>query len=183
MMHMLLQAHQEFQIVIPRTLANFTGQVLILPDVKCVSAAEISALQNFNQKGGKLFVTGQGGAFDETGKGRLDNPLLSMLNVNDISKRRAADGGYIYDPAMLGTAYLETVRQGFDSTAWTGTSNDKLEKMRNEFLSDLTNVLKFKPAIQMTASPYMTAQPALVNGKIHIFMANYKGLKGREVVK
>jgi Glycosyl hydrolase-like 10 len=183
MMHLLLQAHQEFQIVIPRTLANFTGQVLILPDVKCLSSAEISALQNFKQKGGKLFVTGQGGAFDETGKGRQDNPLLSMLNVNDISKRSAVDGEYIYDPMTVGTAYFETVRQGFDSTAWNGASNDKLEKMRNEFLSDLTNVLKFKPAIQMTASPYMTAQPALVNGKIHIFMANYKGLKGREVVK
>ncbi len=29
----------------------------------------------------------------------------------------------------------------------------------------------------------MIAQPALVEGRIHVFMANYKGLKGREVVR
>jgi hypothetical protein len=182
-MNLLLQGHQEFQVVTPRTLSSFGGEILILPDVKCLSAGEISGLQQHKQKGGKFFVSGQSGTYDETGKNRPDNPLLALLGVPDATKRNTVDGEYIYDPAPLGTAYLAAVRQGFDSTAWTGANNELLAKMRSDFISGLLDVLKFKPVIQVSASPYITAQPALVGGKIHVFMTNFKGLKGREVVK
>jgi hypothetical protein len=180
-LHLLLQAHQEFQIVTPRNLSDFVGKVLFLPDVKCLSPGEISGLQKYKQKGGKLYVTGQSGAFDETGQKRPDNLLHSMLGIDNAAARKMVDGEFIFDPLRIGSDYLAAVRQGYDSTAWTGTANTKLEKMRNHLIEELVNILKFRPTIQMTASPYMTAQPALVDGKIHLFMANFKGLKGREI--
>jgi hypothetical protein len=55
---MLLQAHIQFQIVTPRTVAAFRGSTLVLPDVRVVSAEESSALHRFAKAGGKLVLTG-----------------------------------------------------------------------------------------------------------------------------
>ena len=43
-MKALLQAHLEFQIVTPRTLAEFHGKLLILPDERDLSAAQVADL-------------------------------------------------------------------------------------------------------------------------------------------
>jgi hypothetical protein len=59
---MLLQAHVEFQVVTPRTLAQFHGETLVLPNVSTLSAEEKSALQAFAGQG-KVVITGH----DETG--------------------------------------------------------------------------------------------------------------------
>src|SRR5215467_1612894 len=45
-MCLLLQSHLEFQVVTPRNLASFSGPLLILPDVQCVSAAELASLRS-----------------------------------------------------------------------------------------------------------------------------------------
>jgi hypothetical protein len=58
MLLLLLQAHIQFQIVTPRTLATFTGRALVLPDVRVLGDAESSDLHHFQQQGGKLILTG-----------------------------------------------------------------------------------------------------------------------------
>jgi len=44
---LLMQAHLEFQIVTPRTLANFKGRMLVLPDVRTVDQQEQEGMKNF----------------------------------------------------------------------------------------------------------------------------------------
>ncbi len=56
---MLLQAHREFQIVTPRTLGEFHGHILVLPNVSILSATEKQTLKGFNKQGGQLIITGQ----------------------------------------------------------------------------------------------------------------------------
>ena len=56
---LLLQDHIQFQIVTPRTVGSFKGNVLVLPDVRILSDAESDAIHKFNRTGGKLIVTGQ----------------------------------------------------------------------------------------------------------------------------
>jgi hypothetical protein len=60
---MLLQAHLEFQVVTPRTLSQFQGETLVLPNVSALSATEKTALKNFVANQGKIVITG----LDETG--------------------------------------------------------------------------------------------------------------------
>jgi len=55
---LLMQKHLEFQIVTPRTLEEFHGQTLILPDVRVLGESEKSWLQNFVALGKKLVITG-----------------------------------------------------------------------------------------------------------------------------
>jgi endo-alpha-1,4-polygalactosaminidase (GH114 family) len=56
---LLLQKHSEIQIVTPRTLGEFRGSVLILPDVSTPSDAERAELQRFVSRGGRLIVEGK----------------------------------------------------------------------------------------------------------------------------
>jgi len=55
---LLMQKHLEFQIVTPRTLANFHGKTLVLPDVRELSDAEKSSLRRFVADKKQLIVTG-----------------------------------------------------------------------------------------------------------------------------
>jgi len=55
---LLLQTHREFEVVTPRTLAGFRGEVLILPNVSILSETEREALKRFTARGGRLVITG-----------------------------------------------------------------------------------------------------------------------------
>jgi hypothetical protein len=66
---LLMQKHLEFQVVTPRTLADFHGQTLVLPDVRLLGDSEKSALQAFAAHG-RIVISG----VDATG-------LASSANV------------------------------------------------------------------------------------------------------
>jgi hypothetical protein len=55
---LLMQKHLEFQIVTPRTLADFHGQTLVLPDVLVLDENEKKWLNGFVTKGNRLVITG-----------------------------------------------------------------------------------------------------------------------------
>ena len=55
---LLMQKHIEFQIVTPRTLADFHGRTLVLPDVKVLAEKEKTWLESFVAKGNKLVIAG-----------------------------------------------------------------------------------------------------------------------------
>jgi hypothetical protein len=62
---LLMQRHLEFQIVTPRTLAEFRGSTLILPDVRLLNETEKSSLRSYVAKSKTLLITGE----DATGLG------------------------------------------------------------------------------------------------------------------
>lgn len=55
---LLLQQHIQFTIVTPRTLADFHGSTLVLPDVRTLSSEESSAIHRMQQQGTNLVLTG-----------------------------------------------------------------------------------------------------------------------------
>ncbi|HEY4977915.1 MAG TPA: hypothetical protein VII25_02000, partial [Candidatus Acidoferrum sp.] len=54
----LLQAHREFQVVTPHTLATFKGRDLILPNVTVLSPKENASLQSLSANGVQLLALG-----------------------------------------------------------------------------------------------------------------------------
>jgi hypothetical protein len=56
---LLIQKHIEFQIVTPRTLAEFQGRTLILPDVRVISEGEKTWFHNYVNGGKTLVITGE----------------------------------------------------------------------------------------------------------------------------
>jgi len=55
----LIQAHREFQVVTPRTLGQFHGQVLVLPDVSVLNEGEKNDLRRYSENGGRLLILGR----------------------------------------------------------------------------------------------------------------------------
>jgi hypothetical protein len=55
---LLMQKHLEFQVVTPRTLEEFRGRTLVLPDVRELSDSEKKLLRGFVAGGKRLVVTG-----------------------------------------------------------------------------------------------------------------------------
>jgi hypothetical protein len=55
---LLMQFHREFQIVTPRTLREFHGEALVLPDVRILSTDERALLEQYAGGGKKLIITG-----------------------------------------------------------------------------------------------------------------------------
>ena len=82
---LLMQKHIEFQIVTPRTLADFHGQTLVLPDVRLLGESEKSSLQAFVAQGKRLVITGT----DATGLGSVESVV-----------RLAACPGKAYNAAL-----------------------------------------------------------------------------------
>jgi hypothetical protein len=82
---LLMQKHIEFQVVTPRTLADFRGQTLVLPDVRVLGDSEKTWVQAFVAQGKRLVITGA----DATAAGNAQNVV-----------RFPACPGRVYDAAL-----------------------------------------------------------------------------------
>jgi hypothetical protein len=91
-----------------------------------------------------------------------------------------AAGKSLYLPGNPGKDYYQLARKIFNESAWTGSANETLLASQYDFLKLINEHLQYKPTVQITASPYVSTQIARVEDKIHIFIANFKGLKGEE---
>lgn len=184
MMQLLMQSHIEFQIVTPRTLENFQGKVLMLTDAKCLSQEEVRLLRKYLRSGKGLIITAQTGKYDETGKEHPDNPILNLLNIKDLTQFQKKDGSFIYFPSCPGYEFYEISRRKYNTFAWEGSMGEtEMSQLMTTIREYLEQVMRYTPSLKISASPFISAQPSMVNGKIHIFIANYKGLKRAKVAQ
>ncbi|MBN2413261.1 hypothetical protein JXQ31_16395 [candidate division KSB1 bacterium] len=179
-MNMLLQSHLEFQIVTPRTLADFQGAGIILPDVKCIGAQEIDLLGKLYDAGKFIYATGETGKYDMERDPVQDNPVLKLAEIQDDKVSQHGDR-FVSLPECPGKQYFQVAGKDFDQNAQTGqTEVAEFMTLLNAFQKDMEENFAFKPAVEIKASPYVSTQIALVDNKTHVFIANFKGLKGNE---
>ncbi|MGA6982340.1 MAG: hypothetical protein WBZ11_12370 [Candidatus Sulfotelmatobacter sp.] len=87
---LLMQSHREFQTVTPRTLSQFHGDALVLPDVRVLSGDERTKLEQYTDAGKKLIITG-------------NDPLQSRDRKNVVTF-----------PDCPGKAYVTALEADFD---------------------------------------------------------------------
>jgi hypothetical protein len=138
---LLMQKHLEFQVVTPRTLPDFHGSTLILPDVRIMSDSERASLRTYVGANKVLLVTGE----DAIGVG-------NAANVIRFSKCPGKD-------------YSAALQKDFDATT---------PDREHDFLESL----KADPKVRVVASPLLATSIAQVDGKPHVFFANFAGLRG-----
>jgi hypothetical protein len=82
---MLFDQGINFAVVsaIPHPASSF--KYLVLPSAACLSNQEITELEIFRQGGGKVFVLGPVGVFDEKGR-RRTKPWIDIINLPDIKR-------------------------------------------------------------------------------------------------
>ncbi len=186
MMFLLLQSHLEFQVVTPRNLQEFSGDLLILPDVKCLSRQELDLLESFVRSGKSLMLTGDTGKFNERRELQIENPLHKILGIEGTSQKQISTAAlkFMYDPKCPGRNYYREVEKSFNDYAVQGDYQDApFNNLRKDFTREISEVFKLKPVVEIYASPYIATQIASVGGKIHVFMANFRGLKKNEVAE
>jgi len=138
---LLMQKHLEFQVVTPRTLAEFRGHTLILPDVRVLSDNEKAWLRKYIDGGNTLAITGEDGT-----------QLGAAAGVVRFSKCPGKD----YYAALQKSVAESTPDQ------------------EHEFLQSL----RADTRLRVVASHMIATSIAQVNGKTHVFFANFAGLKG-----
>jgi hypothetical protein len=168
---LLMQSHAEFQIVTPRTLSDFHGDTLILPDARCLGADEIRHLASYVDSGKTLIATGESGKFDGSGAAVESNPLPKFgKNV-------------IFSAKCPGKAYYAQLQKEFNREAITGGSGAEFNNLRRQFTEGVVSKVAAPPAVEIMASPFVSTQIASVDGKTTVFLANFKGLKSKETAR
>ncbi len=183
-MNLVLQSHLEFQIVTPRTLNNFKGKILILPNVKCISNEEINYLESFVNNGGSLIVTGESGNYNIDGSKVERNPIFKLLGIKDTNQKKLSMDKlrYIYYPQCPGKLYMDLCDYEFNVASWKGNDDGtSIKVFRENFWKEVYNQFGYQPNVIIKASPFLSTQITMVENKLHVFIANYKGLKGNEI--
>jgi hypothetical protein len=180
---LLIQSHVEFQIVTPRTLADFRGDILILPDSRCLDTNESARLASYRDSGKTLVITGETGKYDGSGAELASNPIHKSLGITS-SQQRQSGKNFIYFAACPGKAYYAELQKEFDRRAAAGdAASAEFNKLKSAFLKDVLGTFNVKPAVEIAASPFVSTQIADVDGKVSIYLANFKGLKSKEVAR
>jgi hypothetical protein len=138
---LLMQKHLEFQIVTPRTLAEFRGHTLVLPDVRVMSEDEKASVRKYVSGGNRLVITGE----DATQVGGA--------------------AGVVRFGKCPGKDYSAALEK---SVAEASPDQER------EFLESL----KAETTVRVTASHMVATSIAQVEGKTHVFFANFAGLQG-----
>jgi Glycosyl hydrolase-like 10 len=185
LMALVMHGHREFEIVTPRTLAAFHGEILALPDARCLGAQEVSELEKYARSGGKLIVTGQSGQYDETGKRVELNRLHQLLGVRNPAEKSMGTAGlkYAYLPDRPGKAYWQALSKDYNGAGARGVATQSSASLLHDFDTSVIQPLGFDAPVQVEASPFVTAQIARVDGKIHIFLFNFTGLVALKITK
>lgn len=182
-MYQLLQTHTEFQIVTPRTLGDFQGQVLILPEVKCVSDEEVALFSEHFSKGVTLVVTGETGKYNAVRQHRETNPVHAILGIDPAEGRKISTGDqrFIFIPECPGGAYYKQAHQEFNSYAERGEYLEApFYRASRDFVREVLQVAGMEPAVQVDTSPFVASQIARVDSRLHVFLANFTGLVAKE---
>jgi len=151
---LLMQKHLEFQVVTPRTLTEFQGRTLILPDVRVLSDAEKSSLRKYVDGGRTLIITGQDATELERldGRGRLSPQSPHAQNIVRFEKCQGAE-------------YFAALKKNFDTTT---------PELERAFLETFNS----QSSVRVFASPAVATSIARVDGLPHIFFASFAGLRG-----
>ena len=138
---LLLQSHREFQVVTPRTLADFHGETLVLPDVRELSDSERAALKKLSSAGTRIVITGQ--------------------NATQLT------------PSSTVTLVPECPCRAYEKSL-----DPNLENADPAHAKTFLAALGSQGEIEITASLLVATSAAMVDGKPHIFLANFTGLRG-----
>jgi hypothetical protein len=151
---LLMQKHLEFQVVTPRTLAEFQGKTLVLPNVRVMSDVEKSRLRQYVDGGRTLVITGA----DAT-------ELDGSDSRGQLSRRSPHGQNVVRFGKCPGAEYFAALKKNFDATT---------PEQAQAFLD------KLNPAssVRVLASPAIATSIAQVEGTPHVFFANFAGLRG-----
>ena len=109
--------------------------------------------------------------------------MHKLLGITNTAQKKASKK-FIYYPNCPGRAYYAQLAKEFNDRAAAGTwEQTEFNKLRRAFAAEIAEVSGLKPAVEVEASPFVVAQIARVDGRVSVFLANFKGLRSKEVAQ
>ncbi len=143
----LLQAHREFQVVTPRTLGEFKGKALVLPNVTTLNDVEKGQIEAFARNGGRLVITGA----DVTGLPASE----AVVRFKDCPAKAYFDvlekdfpSGSQKSPAELLAAMDVKARIEVEAPATVAANISSVDGTPHIFLANFTGLVPGKTATQ-----------------------------------
>ncbi|MGC9003929.1 MAG: beta-galactosidase trimerization domain-containing protein [bacterium] len=87
-------------------------QLLILPDIACLSDKQVSVIKEFVRKGGKLVATGETSLYDETGERREDFALREIFGLSHKAIDQLKNGFAIVNGINVPSGVLHDFGKG-----------------------------------------------------------------------
>lgn len=171
-MSLLLLSHREFQVVTPRTLSQFRGPLLIVPDARCLTDAEIAAFRAAVAAGHSLYITGDSGSRQSDGSERNQNPLRALgSSDNRVITWPEQDPGVRFENAL---------RSSFAQAAAEGrAAGTPFEQQLAIFDDQVLRPALPDPAVSITAPPFVISQIARGHGHPYVFLDSFKGIRAK----
>ena len=154
-----------------------------IPSIPVAAILRISSI--YLNEDVSLIVTGETGRYDYTGNEYKKNVVFDMLKISGTEKVSAnREYGFKYYPVCPGKQYSDYTKNEFDQFAWKSSSyqHAKFFSFLNNFKTELLTHSKIDKRVVIEASPFVSTQVATVEGKPHVYLANFSGLKSDEVV-
>ncbi|MFC1785054.1 hypothetical protein ACFL0J_05430 [Candidatus Neomarinimicrobiota bacterium] len=185
-MHLALTSHREFEIVMPRTLDDFSGKLLILPNILSVNDKEINQMNKLSKNGTKFIITGESGKYDDSRNVRDKNELLSHFMTEEAEESTIYDPNkkYIYYESCPGLDYFQKSNYEYNTNSRVGWYNGTNFYTRNQrWEYDVDYLIDNSSVPKLEAPPYLATQLASVNNKPHFFLTNFIGLEAGKNAK
>ncbi len=155
----LLQAHREFQVVTPRTLGEFKGKTLVLPNVTTLNDTEKSQVEAYSHNGGRLVITGA----DVTGLPKSD----AVVRFKDCPAKAYFDGlkkdfasGSQHPPTELLAAIDVKAHIEVDAPVTVAANISRVDGAPHIYLANFTGLVPGKIATQTPVSGIRIRVPA-----------------------
>ena len=101
---LLMQQHLPYAVVTPRTIAQFNGSALILPDVRLLDETERNSLRTLAKAGGMLVITGT----DATGLSPQDN-IIRFADCPGKAYLKALESNFAETSPSSQTSFLQNL--------------------------------------------------------------------------
>ena len=167
---LLLREHIEFEIITPRTLSTAKSNLLIMPDVKCLSNNESAELELWLKNGKSLIYTGETGNYTE--KRQL---VTNSTRMQDLTKSYPNALGIIGNPERV---FYHFLKENYNKSAQNGKETLYDNKELNQLLGQIKNAKGYSPTVSIQNADVCAVQIASVNDRTTVFLANFSGLKG-----
>jgi hypothetical protein len=176
---LLLQAHHEFQVVTPNTLAEFHGQILVLPNVSILSATEKEALRNFDKRGGRTIITGVSAS--DLGS---SPQMVRMADCPSTAYLAGLQRDFAQGSQRMPEDFLQSLEQKeeilIDAPATVATNLGRVNGMPHIFIANFGGLVPGKVAVPAPASGIRISVPAAAGGSLTYlpFLGRTQTLRG-----
>jgi hypothetical protein len=150
-MILLMHCHIEYQILTPRSLANFHGKTLVLPNVQVLDETERARLKAFAAQGRHLIITGM----DATGLGNAAN-IDRIPNCPGAAYMAALKKGFLHTDPSVEESFLRNLETGrnvvISASPSVATQISKVDGQTHIFFANFHGLVSNQNAFQTPES-------------------------------